>query len=668
MAPSVLLCVTSFQDRNLARNNKSRRSFLQAGAGGALSSLPQRPSSNAASKTTSNPPRALSPDLYIFEDTCNVFLLRRGSRGLLIDFGSGAILPHLPALGIEQIDWILHTHHHRDQCSGDTLAVARGIPIAVPEAERPFFADVETFWQTRRIVELYDVRNDFFSLTQNVPVSALLRDYSTFEWRGLSFFVQPTPGHTPGSITLVVEVDGLRVAFTGDLIHSPGKVQTLYDLQYAYAEHEGVDLSIYSLDALSKLKPELLCPSHGEPMTGAQEAITALDRNLRQWHSFWYNHPPTADLTPVAVSPHLIASTETTSSFYAILSDSGKALLVDYGGASWTFFQVYTRYVDTFGHMRFLHHSIDKLRDRFGVKEIDVVIPSHMHDDHVNGIPILTRRYGTKVWAHECMVDILQHPRSLNVGCIFGEPLRIDRVLRNRETFRWQEYEFTVVHSPGHTHYEMAMFGIVDGKRIGFTGDAFFADAAHPDSLRHNLIYRNRLKTGDYLASLANLVEFQPEMLAPGHGKPFAVTPQHFENFAVRARRQDELFQELIAAPDVNRGLDPSWIRLSPYQISAQGGQPCPIHVEVRNLGSSPLQIEASLIVPGGWRCSPLRVSLHAEPGSVARAPLTFTPSASLRTASRRSSRAASRRAIALDATVNGKHLGQITEAVVDLK
>ena len=41
----------------------------------------------------------LSPSLYWYRDTCNVYLLVRGDRGLLIDFGSGGILEHLDEPG-----------------------------------------------------------------------------------------------------------------------------------------------------------------------------------------------------------------------------------------------------------------------------------------------------------------------------------------------------------------------------------------------------------------------------------------------------------------------------------------------------------------------------------------------------------------------------------------
>ncbi len=58
----------------------------------------------------------LSEHLYQFTDTCNVYLVVEGNKGLLIDVGSGAILDHLSTAGVEQVEWVLHTHHHRDQC------------------------------------------------------------------------------------------------------------------------------------------------------------------------------------------------------------------------------------------------------------------------------------------------------------------------------------------------------------------------------------------------------------------------------------------------------------------------------------------------------------------------------------------------------------------------
>ncbi len=639
----------------------SRRRFLQGtGAGMAATPLIESQAHEPRFQPTAKPEK-ISDNLFLLEDTCNVYLIRKADRAVLIDFGSGKILDFLAEIGVSRIDWILHTHHHRDQAQGDLLAVAQRIPIAVPEHERQFFEAVENFWRNRRIFELYDVKNDFFSITKNVPVTALLRDYATFSWEGFDLFVQPTPGHTPGSITLVTNVDGKKVAFSGDLIHSPGKVQTLYDLQYYYQEHEGVDLSIYSLTELSKLKPDLLCPSHGRPVSNPSPGMAELSQKLRDWHRYWYAHPPTSDLEPYAVTPHLAANTETTSSFYAIVSDSGKALFVDYGSASWTFFQVFTRYVGTFDRMRFVEHSIEKLRASYGLKSIDVAVPSHMHDDHLNGFPYLVRRYGTKIWCYENMVDILENPRGLNVGCILGEQIKVDRSIHNKETFKWEEFEFTVVHSPGHTNYQMAMFATIDGARIAFTGDAFFSDPEHPNSLRHNLIYRNEVKSGDHVQSIRNILDFEPNIIAPGHGRPFLIDRGTAENFEKRAEKQDAFFRDLIADPDSDMGIDPSWIRIYPYQMMLLPGQRKRIEIRLRNHRPRRVEIRGALVLPDGWRSEPAEISLAAEAKSESKAATTISIPENW-------SNTWSRVAIALDVIADGKYLGQIAEAVVDVR
>ncbi len=645
----------------------SRRSFLQgAGAGFAAAPLTesQSASANPVQPSAFQPgtrPEKLSENLFLLEDTCNVYLLRKGNRGLLIDFGSGKILDYLGELGVARVDWILHTHFHRDQAQGDHLAVAQRIPIAVPQHEREFFEAAENFWRNRRIFEMYEVRNDFFSLTKNVPVTALLRDYGTFRWEGAEIFIQPTPGHTIGSITLVTQVDGKKVAFSGDLMHSPGKVQTLYDLQYYYQEHEGVDFSIYSLQELRELKPELLCPSHGRPVADPLPGMEELSEKLTDWHHYWYGHPPTSQLEPTAVSPHLVANTDTTSSFYAIISDSGKALFVDYGSASWPFFQVFTRYVGTFDRMRFVEHSIEKIRARHGLKSIDVAMPSHMHDDHLNGFPYLAGHYGTKIWCYENMVDILENPRGMNLGCILGEPIKVDRSFRDKESFKWEEFEFTVVHSPGHTNYQMAMFATIDGARIAFTGDAFFNDPQNPNNLRHNLIYRNQVKSGDHLKSIRNILEFEPNIIAPGHGRPFLIDRETAQNFEQRAKKQDAFFRELVADPDCDFGVDPSWISIYPYQMMVLPGQEKRIEIRVRNYRSAAMHIQGALVLPGGWRSTPSPISLTAGPKSSAKTEATITIPANW-------TNPLSRVAIALDVLADGKYLGQIAEAVVDVR
>src|SRR4051812_21752816 len=76
--------------------------------------------------------------VWRFEDCCNVYLLRQGERGVLIDLGSGAVLDHLGEVGVRAVDAVYFTHGHRDQCQGAERALAAGIPLRFPAGAREF--------------------------------------------------------------------------------------------------------------------------------------------------------------------------------------------------------------------------------------------------------------------------------------------------------------------------------------------------------------------------------------------------------------------------------------------------------------------------------------------------------------------------------------------------
>jgi glyoxylase-like metal-dependent hydrolase (beta-lactamase superfamily II) len=605
-------------------------------------------------------PRRISENLYLFEDTCNVFIVREGGSCVLIDFGSGKVLDHLQALGIHKVDWILHTHHHRDQCQGDGKAAARGIPIAVPAHERYLFADAENFWRNRRIFHLYYMRNDFYTVTQNIPVARSLPDYSTFRWGKYEFFILPTPGHTLGSISLLADIDGKRTAFTGDLMYAPGKIQTLYDTQIAYGGTEGIDLAAFSLQHLSERKPEFLCPSHGQVLADPEPGIRQTMRRLSEYYHFQTGGQPMIEYKPYALSPHLVANYDTMSSFYVVLSDSGKALFVDYGSPGGGMFFAMERATGVYDRIRFIEHNLGILRDTYGMKSIDVAMPSHMHDDHMNGFPHLVRNFGTKIWCYENMVDIFERPRGYNLGCILAEPMKIDRAFRHGEKFRWEEFEFEVTHSPGHTEYQMALFANIDGNRVAFTADAFFSNPRNDGTLRHNLIFRNHVENDSHLKSIENLIEHDPNIICPGHGRPFPVDRPMMTATLDKFRKQQQWFFDLLPEGETDFGLDPSWVKIYPYQLLLTPDKATPAKVIVQNYKAEPLRMEIALITPKEWVVEPNLVRFEVPARSTAERSFTIRVPGSWQAPG-------PRLAIAADVVRNGRYLGQITEAVADL-
>ena len=109
-------------------------------------------------------------DIFLFKDVINVYVIKNGNKAILIDFGSGAVLNHLSELGINTIDYIFHTHYHRDQCFGDRKALERNIKIAAPRHERKLFVSAEEFWKKRSYYDLYYFKPTFFVSTYNIPL------------------------------------------------------------------------------------------------------------------------------------------------------------------------------------------------------------------------------------------------------------------------------------------------------------------------------------------------------------------------------------------------------------------------------------------------------------------------------------------------------------------
>ena len=85
------------------------------------------------------------------------------------------------------------------------------------------------------------------------------------------------------------------------------------------------------------------------------------------------------------------------------------------------------------------------------------------------------------------------------------------------------------------------------------------------------------------------------------------------------------------------------------------------MQVWFENIFDQPSTLEYSLVLPAGWSATPDSGQLEAQPGEKAVRDFVLRIPDSQPTQYRR-------QAFALDATIDGKHLGQLAEAVVDLR
>ena len=93
-------------------------------------------------------PRQCS-SLYQWTDTCNVYALKDGDAAILIDLGDGSVLTHLKDIGVTKIEWVVFTHHHREQCQGFPLLIGSPVKIAAPALARELFEKPASFRKVR---------------------------------------------------------------------------------------------------------------------------------------------------------------------------------------------------------------------------------------------------------------------------------------------------------------------------------------------------------------------------------------------------------------------------------------------------------------------------------------------------------------------------------------
>ena len=589
---------------------------------------------------------SVAPGLRIHRDVVNVGVLERNGKRLLIDCGEGDVGG--------PVDWLLCTHHHRDQWSG---APRLGCKIAVPQAEELFFTQAEDFWDRADSIldHRYNFRPHLFTGRESVPVARTLRDGETFEWEGARIEALATPGHTDGSLSYVVDCEGKRVAFTGDLIHGPGQLWEFYSLQKRFPGMRGdywgfggaAEELLRSLDRVLEKRPDVLVPSHGVVIDNPARAGAELKRNLgaamdnylrtAAWRIYFQGIFPTEQspmfppLAPVEY-PKWIRHIASTSK--AIVADDGSVFLSDCGDPA-------------------AITELERLIAAHEIKSVDGVWITHYHDDHTEQVNVAKRRFGARVHVERHMVDIIENPLAYQMPCLFPEPIRVDRPMDDGETIRWKEFRFTAYHFPGQTLYHDGLLVERDGKRVFFTGDSF-ANFGIDDYCSQNRCFLG--PDVGYEKCLQLLLRVKPDLLMAAHWGPVPISEDYLRRGLELLAERKKLFASLLAWDDPNFGLDPAWARCYPYRQTALPGGPVDVEARVYNHSPQTKTASLSLRVPPGWE-SPAKAEITIPPRSEGRFRFrTAVPQAPRRR----------RHVLGLAVTFDGKRLGEFAEAIVD--
>ena len=183
----------------------------------------------------------------------NVILIRDNGKNIIVDPGIlqigryGAFPKRLAEFGLkpEDIDIVVNTHCHYDHIEGNYLF--RGKRLVVHEKEFDYCKKL--YWP--EFAEAFMGIMDIDAVSGDKQITESVR-------------VMETTGHTPGSITVLVDTDEGLVACVGDAVIVKEDLLQLKAPQVV-TKNTSVETSIESLKKIAALKPVLVIPGHDAP-------------------------------------------------------------------------------------------------------------------------------------------------------------------------------------------------------------------------------------------------------------------------------------------------------------------------------------------------------------------------------------------------------------------
>lgn len=226
---------------------------------------------------------------------CHVYLIDGGNELALIDVGAGmgaeGIVENVKQDGFDpgRIRHLILTHGHGDHAGGAarmrSLLGEPAIYVSGAIAESLRAGDEQAMSiDVAKQAGIYplDYRLEPFAIDHE------LEEGASIEVGELQLDVFDTPGHSDGHISLLMEEDGRRTLFAGDVVFFGGKIllQNIHDCR--------LDALIGSLRKLRQLEVSTLLPGHltmslRDGQRHIERANTVLDRLLipEQMVSAW---------------------------------------------------------------------------------------------------------------------------------------------------------------------------------------------------------------------------------------------------------------------------------------------------------------------------------------------------------------------------------------------
>ena len=533
-----------------------------------------------------------------------------------------------PSGKIENAETILFTHSRRDVVWAGLKLVENGATAVVPDGDAGNFNNVEKFWNEFTTRRFHDYAQQGTKiLTESLKIGRTVKAGENFSWRGIPIEVIDTPGYTRRAVSYLIEIDGVKYAFVGDIIYGNGKLFDLYSLQDAVAEakiggYHGwagrMGILIDSLRKVAAKKPDILIPVRGPVIRNPGEAINLLiERLVGVYENYlsisagrWYfrdnydvlarrvlgdnpkvNWLPWAEVIKDKPPEWIIPI----SNSRLIISEDRCGFLVDCGS-------------------RGIVDEVIKLKEAGNLTGLDGLFITHYHDDHTDNVAACLAEFNCPVYATGPVIDILKHPGDYRLPCLTPNPIANIKVMPEAHKMRWKEFTFTFHDYPGQTIYHDALLVEKDNaEKIFFIGDSFTPSGIDDYCLfNRNLLHESM----GYFYCLGFLKKIPVGTLLINEHvvEPFSYSDRQIDLMTATLTQRKALLAELLPWDEPNYGIDERWVRFSPYGSKTKSGRNVKISLKTFNHSDASRTYTFALNLPHGFDCEVKTVSVTIPP------------------------------------------------------
>ncbi|ERH11774.1 MAG: Zn-dependent hydrolase [halophilic archaeon J07HB67] len=149
------------------------------------------------------------------------------------------------------------------------------------------------------------------------------------------------------------------------------------------------------------------------------------------------------------------------------------------------------------------------------VDDLDAVVFTHTHPDHVGTLPALRETFDVQTQGYDTSHDA------------------VDTAVGDRETVQLGTATFETLHTPGHKNDHLCLFDPDSG--VLFAGDLVFADGAFG---RTDLAEGDRETLIDSIDRLRAFVADDLRTVHTGHGRSIETTPEESLELSARAAQR----------------------------------------------------------------------------------------------------------------------------------